>query len=156
MKKKMTMMFLIFFGISNANAGMNSAYLELLGNGGLYSVNYERFLNEDLYGIRAGFSTISSSENGDTTSVYTAPIMFVKLFGKDSNYLEVGFGRTFVSASVHNDSLNLKGDGGIWTGCFGYRYQSEAQGALFKIGLTPFIAEGNFIPSIGLGFGYTF
>jgi hypothetical protein len=37
----------------------NAVFFELLGNGGLYSLNFERMLREDL-GLRVGYASWSS------------------------------------------------------------------------------------------------
>lgn len=42
-----------------AQSARNAVYLELLGNGGLYSVNFERILNDTL-ALRVGFATWNS------------------------------------------------------------------------------------------------
>lgn len=119
----------------------NSIFFELLGNGGLYSINYERSLSATLIG-RIGFSTfltfdILSSEPGDR--IITIPALISYLSGHKNSHFEIGGGILFGNINENNGS-NIIFD---LTTFIGYRYQEPRKGILFRIGLTPFLSLDN-------------
>jgi len=135
----------------------NSVYIELVGNTGLLSVNYDRILyhknNFKLAGS-VGFSIFPSN-----TCPVLFPIEINGLYGKTKHYFEYGIGFTPV--------IYLGPEGGdpaaIILLRFGYRYQKTNGGLFFKIGFTPVIQRADdkfgtlgFTPSAGLSFGWTF
>lgn len=150
-----------------------SLYLEVLGNGGLYSVNVERLLSAQL-GARVGFATWTIFEACEHTfaeceeSFVTFPLLGNVLFGRGSSRLEVGAGlllvrRRFesVPGAVSDRSRTILDV----TGVVGYRYQRPTGGLLFRIGLTPFLAlsggedaypDSGLFLSGGASLGYTF
>ena len=149
----------------DVRSAKNGLYLELLGNGGLYSVNYEHFLSDHMTG-RVGFSvaTLTSETSGGTTeregTLFTAPIMLNYLSGKGSNHLEIGGGMTIFSFSrstPQNDILDFaSGTAVLFTGTIGYRYQPPDGGFLFRIGFTPLTNFKAVAPLGGLSLGYAF
>lgn len=104
----------------------NAAYLELLGNGFLYSVNLERRVER--YWGRIGFGYAQDSEGG---AVFAAPVMVGTLWGGGPHYLETGLG---LSLAQHpgDDEPFLFGSATL-----GYRYISPG-GLLVRAGITPF------------------
>ncbi len=82
-----------FSGHAQADVAKTSVYLELLGNGGLYSLNVERKLTSNFYG-RIGFGSWSSDDlwGAGENSIVTFPVMGNVLNGKGSSKLEVGGG----------------------------------------------------------------
>jgi len=137
---------------TKAQAG-NAFYVELLGNGLIFSANYDmRFNKESVAGLGARLGV--GYVGGDEASVFTVPIMANYLLGKDGKYLEVGAGITYVAGSTNfGDGLD---DGVIGTMSFQYRKQPVDGGFMWKIGFTPVLAEGTFIPWWpGLSIGYS-
>lgn len=147
----------------------NNAYVELLGNGGLYSINYERIVVEN-FALRIGFSAFKSTPlfgEGENAFV-TVPIMGNFLFGKRQNKFELGAG-FMVGRKKYTSSLNPidNRDSPIsnLTGVIGYRYQPSTAGLIFRIGLTPFISltggddaypDSGIFLSGGVSIGYSF
>ena len=143
----------------------NGVYLELLGSGGLYSINYEREIRESVW-LRVGFGawTATSFFSDTETAVTTVPITLTRLIGAGTHRLEVGGGLTL----GRREREALSGDSGSFvslTGLVGYRYQPRGRGFLFRASATPFYGFGNedlaypekgFMPSLGISFGYVF
>jgi len=129
----------------------NTFYIELLGNGLLFSANYDvRLANR--FGVRAGAGYVGST-TGDG-GVLTVPVTGNILLGKNGKYFEVGAGLTYLSGTGDlfdlDDSSTILG-----TFSFMYRNQPKDGGFMWKIGLTPVIAEGVFVPYwFGVGLGY--
>lgn len=113
------------------NGVKNSIYFELLGNGLVYSVNYDRIYKQKrnrLQSIRLGLSV---------GTIYTAlPFEFNYLKGKKGHYIEKSLGFAFLvtdkrSLSHYYDDF-LKA---YSTARFGYRYQPNVGGFFFKAGV---------------------
>lgn len=142
----------------------NTIYAELLGPGGIYSINYDRLLTDAVAG-RIGFSYFSfGATAGDVSS--EATIMFIPVtvsyigVGSDTHHLELGGGPTLVVASgtVSSDSSFASGSG---VGAFGsilagYRLQPADGGFNFRVGLSPLFGAGGFVPWGYLSLGGTF
>jgi len=137
----------------------NSFYLELLGNGGLYSVNYDRLFTENLGG-RIGVSYLSSFDFIFTSveNLLLVPIM-LNYFVGNNHKLELGAGVVIVSA----DNIGFFGleSGSVGTAIggtatIGYRYQPSNGGFLFRIGFSPFFADDGFAASGGISLGFSF
>jgi hypothetical protein len=136
----------------------NSVFFELFGNGGLYSLNYERAMASSLY-TRIGFATwnIESLERIET-KMTTVPLLITHITGKKNSHLEFGGGFLFGSQNKNN-MTNPVFD---LTGFLGYRYQRAGKGFIFRTGATPFISLSSadypdrLMLSLGLSFGYHF
>lgn len=136
-------------------------YFELLGNGGLYSLNYERRINEAV-AARAGFAFYTSEDQmqGLKDRVFTVPLLVNYYLNKNErNHVEVGAGlvlgndeKTYTNGEVKNEAINSA------TGFIGYRHQQKERGFLWRIGLTPLYSLSNkdFWLSAGFSFGYHF
>lgn len=148
---------------------MNSVYLELLGNGGLYSVNYDRKLS-DHAAVRIGVGAWTGDDlllgSEAKKELVTVPIGAAWLFGSGRGRLEVGAGVLVGRQSQDipfEDGSTSSGFASL-TGTIGYRYQPATPGFVFRAGFTPFLGlggdeaypESGFMPSIGLSGGYTF
>jgi hypothetical protein len=151
----------------------NSVYLELGGNGALYSLNYERFLMDDAT-VRLGamfMSVSASATNGTTTSSasvswFAAPLMLSYLgVGSPNHKLELGAGAVMMyfsgtGASTFSATTTAHGFVMAPTATVGYRYVPTDGGFNFKAGFTPFlIAAGGqttFVPWGGIAAGYGF
>jgi len=129
----------------------NAFFVEILGNGLLFSANYDvRVANK--FGVRAGIGYVGSTEGEG--GILTIPVMGNFLLGKNGRYFEVGAGITYVSGN--SDIFDDDGFSSVLgTLSFMYRSQPVNGGFMWKIGLTPFLAEGIFVPYwAGVGIGY--
>lgn len=141
----------------------NFVHLEALGNGGLYSLNYNRVLWKDVT-ARVGVSYVGASAGfwgaGGEARLVTAPAManYVGL-GSERNRLEMGLGVLLVYASggvrllrrgLEDNRTVLMG-----TATFGYRYLPR-DGFTINVGFTPIFGVGLFLPSATAGIGHTF
>lgn len=146
-----------------------SVHLEVLGNGGLYSINVERLLSDRL-SARVGFGSWSSDDlfGAGEQSIIAFPVMASGLFGQGSSKLEVGagflLGRASFTSAFGEESDRSQAIVNLTT-VVGYRYQRPAGGFLFRAGLTPMLAlgggdhpypESGLFLSAGTSFGYSF
>ena len=136
----------------------NSFYIELVGSGGLYSINYDRLFTENI-GARIGFMYFDTEWLLFFTDVemFLIPTTLNFLVGSGKHKFELGAGPVFVfgSASFFG-SDPVSGSGVGWTGTIGYRYQQNDGGFMWRIGFTPFLAGGELFPSGGISFGFSF
>jgi hypothetical protein len=142
----------------------NALYFEFFGNGGLYSINYEREISSKLYG-RIGFSTfgltdILGSDTENPTRITVFPVMITYLSGNGKSHFESSGGMLLgleSETSVSYAIIDL-------TAFIGYRYQPPGEGLMFRIGLTPFYSldskadypDQGFTISAGISLGYHF
>ena len=131
-------------------------YGELLGNGLLFSANYDfRFAKSQKgLGMRLGLGFFGGSGSG----IFTVPIGINHLAGKAPNYFESGIGVTY--ATFTGDDYFLSGrSGSLLVPGIGYRYQPEHNGFFGKISLSPLISleeSGSWLFWGGIGLGYKF
>jgi hypothetical protein len=151
------------FGQDSRSAN-NSLYLELLGNGGLYSLNYDRMLTNNV-GVRLGvsrfgFDAATLDQDLDAhakISVSTLTFMTNYLVGKGKHCLELGVGAMGVFASADVDGVGgVSGEGFSGTGTIGYRIQPLDGGFLFRVGFTPAYNKDGFSSWIGISLGAAF
>lgn len=189
--------FLILFCLSNFFAfaqktdssrvlPKNSVYVELLGNGILGSLNYERIFWQKNNWRMAGRIGISAFPNLDKDSdnlkyfQYTVPTELSLLYGKNRHFLEFGAGVTlgFMDRLMFTYKRTTEINGVRVTDTdehherytilvpmfrLGYRYQGK-NGFLFRFGLLGGIAKGSIaggndlyvFPSLGFSFGKSF
>ncbi len=165
----------------SANRYLKAIYGELLGNGGLYSVNFDMRTakgRRDGWGIRAGFeylglATDSAGVKQLSVSLLGLPFAVNYLFGKKRGFLELGLGATWLrgkakardATTVPSDDetfnvplVDIEGKGAIIVGTFniGYRYVPYENGIMFRAMLTPFIVTDKIIPFVGFSLGYKF
>ena len=136
----------------------NSLYFEALGNGILYSINYDRMINEN-FGGRIGIMYLpefgiifSSIEN-----LVMMPVM-LNYFVGEKHKLELGAGIVY-SSFDKGDLFKFEAEGKsgvVGTATIGYRYQKPEGGFLWRIGFTPFFSNEVFVPSGGISLGYSF
>ncbi|MFI5309122.1 MAG: hypothetical protein ACHQ53_17330 [Polyangiales bacterium] len=151
--------------VDTRRTAMNVLYAELLGNGGIYSIDYERFFTDDI-AARIGFGYISLSASSGTSSAHASilfiPVMFNYMgVGSADHKLELGLGPLLVNASagasgVGKAAAHASGFGVAGTATIGYRYVPHDGGFNFKIGFTPIFGAGGFLPWGGLGLGAVF
>lgn len=139
-----------------------AVYLELGGNGLIYSFNYDMRLQrgrQDGVGFKIGLGGLGGqvSSNGDTgrAGYLAIPATFNYLLGKRRHALEMGFGATFFHASAGTDFGNdvVSGSALLPHANLGYRYQALNDGFTFRLTLTPFIGVA---PFAGISFGFNF
>ena len=151
----------------------NSIYIEGLGPGLLYSINYDRNIGD--FAVRGGFgylslsSSVSDSSGGSEGhgSFITVPLTVTYLgLGSKKHMFELGGGVTVVHASAgvstfatddasstkESDSATLLFGNMI----FGYRLQPPDGGFLLRTGLSPVFGHGFFFPLPYLALGGTF
>jgi hypothetical protein len=140
-----------------APTARNAFYIELLGNGLLYSVNYDRLFADQISG-RVGLMVIGAANDSSAAAVIAAPIMANYLFGRGNSHFEAGIGVTVMTGAVENvEGIEDEGfSGAVGTATLGYRYQRPGGGFVFRAGLTPFFGGGGILPWFGLSFGYGF
>jgi hypothetical protein len=153
--------FLTFANISQAQdlpetTANKAFFVELLGNGLIFSFNMDsRFTSRpDGLGGRLGIGYVGSPDEG---GILTIPAVINYLAGKDGKYFEVGLGATYISgdADLLDDDDAFSDIAGTMT--FMYRSQPVEGGFMWRIGFTPILAEGVFIPYwFGFGIGYAF
>ncbi len=128
----------------------NSFFIEGGGPGLLYSLNYERIVEND-YGLRVGFSytSISASAGGSSASAtfMTIPVIASYLGMRGGNHvLELGAGGTIIYAdgAASGTGIAVSGSGmtAVGTALIGYRRQPPDGGFQFRIGLEALIGKG--------------
>ncbi len=109
MKKTTFILFFIFTGFilqAQTPYSKNAVYLELLGNAGVYSFNYERPFSPNFNAcVGVGTSSGSWFSPGETY-IIAYPIMGNYLFGTGSNRFELGGGVLVGSKEVDYGDLN--------------------------------------------------
>lgn len=138
----------------------NSIYLELGGNGFIYSINYERVVlnlkpNIDIL-LRGGFEYIPRNfifpEPNEPVVVVPFEVGILK--GNNGNFFELGGGISF-GKSFYNNGL-WKDWGMIGVARIGYRRVKE-NGSIFRIGFVPlFEGQDGTYPWLGISFGKSF
>ncbi len=153
----------LFVNISMAQDGLRtrsqSVYMEVLGNGLTYSLNYDTRFGQSLKGIggRIGIGYVALDGN----SLTSVPFVVNYLFGKDKHYFEVGAGATLLSAAASSDfgpvGSGEKGSTFIGTMSLGYRLEPLDGGFTFRAGITPLFDRSTFFPFWPqVSFGYAF
>lgn len=146
-------------------ARAHAVYVELLGNGGAYSVNYERALTPALR-VRVGAAswTAESFWSDAETRIQTFPMMLHMVSGGGTHHLETGIG---VLPGYRGRDRDFGVSGGFVSliALVGYRYEPPTRRFVFCTGFTPFYGLGQssnaypdegFLPSLGLSFGARF
>lgn len=128
----------------------NSFFLEAGGPGLLYSVNYERVLEND-FGLRVGFSYTSFSASAGSSSASASfmaiPVIASYLGLREGNHiLELGGGATAVYFNGAGSSGVVAGSGSgltaLGTAMIGYRRQPVNGGFQFRVGLEALVGKG--------------
>ena len=138
----------------------NSFFVELGGNGLVYSLNGEHFFTPKL-GVRVGAGLLAvhvEDSSGDSdANVLLVPVMGTYLLGEGNSHFEVGAGVGLATAGIDDVDLGNEHASALYgTATFGYRYQKPTGGVVFRAGFTPIVAAGNIIPWVGVGVGYAF
>ena len=125
----------------------NALFIELGGNGGIYSLNYDRILTSAKKirtSLRGGFSVLPVNRNIDLVF----PIEFNFLLGSANHFMETGAGVTYVKSMINTDEGfgNLRYNYEQFLGVcrLGYRFQERLdRGLFFRAGITPYLFQTN-------------
>ena len=139
----------------------NTVYVELLGSGGIYSVNFDRILiPSDTFNVagRIGLTYLPVIEEFNDHPTIGFPFEISFLFGEKNGKLELGIGATYFYAfeELKNSSYT------IFVPRIGYRLQKDQGGLFIKTGFTPWIpvfagsVNPGIVPMIGFALGHTF
>jgi hypothetical protein len=140
--------------VSPATVNAQQVYAELLGPGLFYTLNYDtRFgKKEKGLGMRVGIGAVFTGGEG----VVSLPIGLNYLAGRNGNYLEVGGGLSYLTAS----SGIIDNGGVLGFATFGYRRQPYKQkNVTWRIAFDPLIdfSSGfSLLPWVGFSLGYRF
>jgi hypothetical protein len=158
------------------NSYRNSVFLEALGPGYIYSINYERFVGDNL-SLRAGFTSLTNSkyawlfDEKDIGSYTTFSFMLNYLLGAlqigESHFqFEVGAGlayvkfenNTFYGPLFNPSAPNLasSSEGSVMIGSIGLRHQFMNSRIQQRISLTPLIGPNGKKLFFGCSIGYLF
>ena len=142
----------------------NSIYAELLGNGGIYSINYDRVfqLNRCIkFTPRIGFATIK-----DVVVIPLEANILLSRSYTSKNFFEAGVGLTifkptdkfsekFITINGYNHNFEHKSSNIPFIARVGFRHQKPTGGFMYRAGLLLFTGEESLLTA-GLGLGYTF
>jgi len=155
---------ILFFSdlsLAQSAPSSNSIFIEGAGNGGVYSINYDRLLMDNV-SCRIGYSFLDIQN----AQISTMPLLVNYLYGEKNSKIELGLGITIINISVTPYVANLPQvlsvSTTLVTGAFGYRYQQQDGGIMFRADITPFyylkpdLATYRFLLSGGISLGYTF
>jgi hypothetical protein len=162
----------------NKERYLKVAYSELLGSGGLYSLNYDMRTEKakrNGWGFRIGVERIPINSKdtltGEELKLKSTIIPFNMnyLFGKKKGFFELGLGATYIFLRFNGRELtsqeveNLQTDfykGNLATifGTLniGYRHVPYGKGIMYRFTFTPLLIATLIIPSIGISVGYKF
>jgi hypothetical protein len=133
--------------------GASNLFIELAGNAGVLSLNYDRrFSNSDNgIGGRIGVGFGTTPGHFFPQAVVTVPVVINYLAGNGPNYLEAGAG---VTMGVEKFGGKYRSDGRsvYFVPSIGYRRQPISRGFTFRAFVSPFIASRVSF-SGGLSFG---
>jgi len=143
----------------------SAIYVEGLGQGILYSVNYDyRFTPH--FGVRAGFTSwslpIFAVFSVGELSFTGFPITVNYLSGDRTSHLELGIGIVPARFTMQGQEIffgtEYEGEGStvLGTATLGYRAQPRDGGFVFRIGLTPLFTFKKAILTGGLSLGVAF
>lgn len=146
----------------------NLVFLEPLGNGLLYSLNYERIFERWNVGLRGGASyftwAVSKHGGSGNLTLVSFPAVaswYAPLWGT-KHHVELGLGATVLYLAASTDSTGTKfegeraGLGVAGTAVIGYRYLPHDRGFTFGAGFTPLVRVSKFLPWGGFSVGYAF
>jgi hypothetical protein len=149
------------------NKTQTAVYFEILGTGGLYSINAEerwQVNSSSQFGVRVGFTKYNSFfASVHKTSVPVLLSYSLSMGPSNQNFIEFGAGANFSDlrgrySDYSTGGLLSPGDdyvNGLYvipTGSLAYRYQGH-KGLMLKAAITPSLQHSGLV---GLSFGYAF
>jgi hypothetical protein len=149
-------------------------YAEILGSGGLYSLNYDFRFDKTTaakWGLRAGIEYLlldTYNFSGDKLNYSTliVPFMVNYLVGNQHHFLELGVGAAYVIKRKHGTllseeyeyfigNINRRIPHSYGTLSIGYRYQPVKGKLMWGIALTPMVGNSFILPNMGFKIGYS-
>ena len=165
MAKAFLFVLLLFIACHSMAQKSKSVFLEIGGNGGLASVNFDSRLNktEKHLGYRVGFGFIPPSYNffDSEPTIWTIPVGLNYLIGGRRHYFETGLGLTYyffkgTTSDIWGIYENDKGSGFLFIPSAGYRYAPTGKAFQGRLFVSPvFNTEGSSF-FWGLSGGYKF
>ena len=127
----------------------NVIFAEAGGSGLLFSMNYERLLNNK-FGVRVG---IGSAE----IFGLTIPTILNYYIGQEKK-LELGLGLIYTDYFTDDGGKYISNGKFLITGTIGHKFQSEKSGIVFRFSFTPIYNpfKGKVLPFGGISIGYAF
>jgi hypothetical protein len=140
---------------------LNAAYVELGGNGDVYSFNYDRVVyqqKEFKAALRLGIGSNLFFLENETTTYPIVPVEATGMLGRYKKHFEFGLGYT---RRFTDDPKLLQN---LYFARIGLRYQDPHGGLLVRVGLTPFTSSEKsertpgiaIVPRFGLSIGRSF
>jgi hypothetical protein len=143
----------------------NALYIELLGAGLFYSLDYDRAFGPVSGRIGVGYFSINSGNNasgGSSSATFISVPVTISYLGIGSlkHMFEVGAGvsinyfggsSSFAGVSTSGSATEVFG-----TVVLGYRYQPPDGGFFLRAGIDPIIGSFGFLPWPYVGLGATF
>ena len=142
-----------------------SVFLEVGGNGGLGSVNFDSRLNttEKGLGYRVGLGFIPRTYSflDSRPAVWTIPVGLNHLIGGHRHYLETGLGLTYyffkgTTSGVWGIRENDNGSGILFIPSVGYRYAPDGKAFQGRLVVSPPISSSGVSFYWGFSVGYKF
>jgi hypothetical protein len=138
----------------------NSAYLEIVGNGGQASINFERAIG-DRMGLRFGWGNWSDEESDDFAELKRSynvwPIMLHGLLLSGQHHVELGggvlLGNANVDSTLFAGSQSSSHSVADLEALIGYRRQPLGSGFVVRAGITPSYAMEGDYPDKGFHVG---
>lgn len=126
-----------------------AVYFELGGNGGFYSVNYDRiiFSRKTVHlSLRVGFAVYPNV--GSITETYLFPIEVNFIMGKQNHFIELGLGQV-IAAVKDNEKFEMFRYNTLKVG---YKYVSKRR-LFLRVGAVAHVQESDssIWPGIGIG-----
>jgi hypothetical protein len=153
--------------VPTERTAMNGVYVEGLGPGFFYSLNYDRVISDIALRVGIGYISISAtSANGQESAhayFLTVPfdINYIGI-GSKKHIFELGGGATVVAVGAGGSSLGVESEGNASATTFvghlniGYRLQPPQGGFMLRTGISPLIGKGVFLPWPYIALGATF
>jgi hypothetical protein len=135
---------------SQGSPASKSVYLELLGSGVIFSVNFDsRFKGQNGFGYRVGIG------NGVSPSIFIIPLGVNYLTGKGPGHFEAEFTASILTKS-RSYNHKVYSTPVLMYPHIGYRHSKPGKSFLWRINAGPlFEPSGRLIPYLGFSLGYT-
>lgn len=133
-------------------------YVELWGNTGIYSLNYEHLVAKDV-ATRVGLTAYGSSLSNGSSKIHSqVPVMLNYVPHANNVHLELGAG--YIFAHTEDPFLTTDSDKmtkGMFTASLGFKYINPKTGLVLKATYSPvFNSKGDMVMRMGWGIGSSF
>lgn len=140
----------------------NAIYVEGLGQGVLYSVNYDHLFTRHV-DLRVGFTSWSIDLIPSVGRSYFTgvPLMVNYIVGGHINHIETGIGAIVGFTSWHRQlfggsQFNPGSSAVLGTATIAYRGETPGGGPMVRLAFTPFFTFKRIVPYAGISLGYCF